>query len=252
MKARAAVVAEAGPGGRTRLAVLRSQAPLVLRPTATALYLVAGSAGPLGGDALELSVTVRAGARLVLRTVAAAVALPGGGESVLSWCLTVEAGGWLAVLPEPTIVAAGARHHAVTRVRVAVGGGLVLREEVLLGRYGESGGTYRGSIRADAGGEPLLRSELVLDGADPVTAGPASAVGARATGSLLVVDPAWAAPGCPPPGSARSGSAGPESAVMPLAGPGLLVSAAGPDARTLRAYLDAELLACNAWTRHAR
>jgi urease accessory protein len=228
------VVAEPGPHGGTRLAVLRSQAPLMLRPTAAALYLAASAAGPLGGDVLELSVTVRAGARLVLRTVSAAVALPGCEESSFAWWLSVEAGGRLAVLPEPTIVAAGARHRAVTRARVEAGGALVLREEVLLGRYGEPGGTYRGSVHADLGGEPLLRSELVLDGSDPVTAGPASAVGDRATGSLLVVDPAGT-------GSAGMGPHGTGSAVMPLAGPGLLVSAAGPDARTLRARLDAEL-----------
>ena len=57
--------------------MLRSQAPLILRQTPEAVYLVGGAAGPLGGDVLELRIDVRAGATLRLRTAAAAVALPG-------------------------------------------------------------------------------------------------------------------------------------------------------------------------------
>ena len=235
MRARAAVVAEAGRDGGTRLAVLRSQAPLTLRPTATALYLAAGAAGPLGDDDVHLSVTVGPGACLVLRTVAAAVALPGaGGHSSFVWTLSVAAGGRLAVLPEPTIVATAAEHRATTHAGVEDGGTLILREEVLLGRHGEPGGRYRSTLRVDVGGAPLLRSELTLDGADPVTAGPASAVGARACGSLLLVDPAYR-------DDRPAGWATREAAAMPLAGPGLLVTATGADARTIRAHLDRNL-----------
>jgi urease accessory protein len=233
MKARAAVVAEAGPDGRTRLAVLRSQPPIMLRPTPGALYLAASAAGPLGGDELHLSVDIGPGARLTVRSVAAAVALPGaGGCSSFAWTLSVADGGRLAVLPEPTVVADGAEHRAIVRAEVAAGGALVLREEVLLGRHGERGGRHLSSVRVDAGGRPLLRSDLILDGADPVSTGPASAVGARACGSLLLVDPVYA--DRPPPGWA-----GPQATAMPLAGPGLLVSAVGNDAGAVRTCLDA-------------
>jgi urease accessory protein len=232
MRARAAVVAEAGPDGRTRLAVLRSQPPIMLRPTPGALYLAASAAGPLGGDDLQLSVTVGPGAQLTVRTVAAAVALPGaGGASSFTWTLSVAAGGRLAVLPEPTVVADGAEHRAAVHAEVARGGTLVLREEVLLGRHGERGGRHLSSLRVDAGGRPLLRSELALDGTDPVSTGPASAIGARACGSLLLVDPAYA--DRPPPGWA-----GPQATAMPLAGPGLLVNAIGIDAGAVRTCLD--------------
>jgi urease accessory protein len=74
----AALTAEADAGGRTRLTLLRSQAPLVLRPAADAVYLAAGAAGPLGGDELDLTVSVGPDACLTMRTVAATVALPGG------------------------------------------------------------------------------------------------------------------------------------------------------------------------------
>jgi urease accessory protein len=229
------VVAEAGRDGGTRLAVLRSQPPLTLRPTATALYLAASAAGPLGGDQAHLSVTVGPGACVVLRTVAAAVALRGaGGGSSFTWDLSVAAGGRLAILPEPTIVATGARHHATTCARIEDGGALVLREEVLLGRHGEPGGRYQATVTVDVGGAPLLRSELCLDGTDPVTAGPASAIGARACGSLLLVDPAYR-------DRRPLGWADREAAAMPLAGPGLLVTASGSDARIIRAHLDQSL-----------
>jgi urease accessory protein len=236
VKARAAVVAAADRAGRTRLTTLRSQAPLTLRPTAAAVYLAASAAGPLGGDDLELSIVVGPGAELVLRAVAAAVVLPGTGASALTLRLSVAAGGRLTVLPEPTVVAAGACHHASTLAEVETGGALLLREEVLLGRHGEPGGRYRGLLRADVGGLPLLRHQLDLDGADPANLAPESMVGARATGTLLQVDPQWMDADRRP-----AGSADPQVAAMPLAGPGLLVTALCDDALTLRGLLDRHL-----------
>jgi urease accessory protein len=73
VRASAALVAELGADGSTRLPVQRSQAPLILRRTPEAVYLVGGAAGPLGGDVLELQIEVREGATLRLRTAAAAV-----------------------------------------------------------------------------------------------------------------------------------------------------------------------------------
>ena len=48
--ATASIEAAAGPGGVTRLPVLSSQVPLVLRRTPSAVYVVGGAAGPIGGD----------------------------------------------------------------------------------------------------------------------------------------------------------------------------------------------------------
>ena len=48
--AAARIEAVAGPDGVTRLPVLASQVPLVLRRTPSAVYLVGGAAGPIGGD----------------------------------------------------------------------------------------------------------------------------------------------------------------------------------------------------------
>ena len=235
MKALAALVAEPDEGGATRLPVQRSQAPLILRRTPDAVYLVGGAAGPLGGDLLDLRIDVREGATLRLRAVAASVALPGpdGRESVLSVTATVAAGARLEFLPEPTVAAAGSRHRTEMRVRLAAGAALMLRDEVILGRHGERGGTCRTRLHVDLAGAPLLRHEIDVCGADEASLGPAVLAGQRAVGSLLCVEPSWAAA---PAGQLPSGYA-PGVAVMPLAGPAVLVTALAHDALTLRQRL---------------
>ena len=279
MRAVAELVAEAGPGGSLRLPVQRSQAPLVLRRTADAVYLVSGAAGPLGGDTLELRIEVRAGATLRLRTVAAAVALPGryGEESRLTVTATVGPGARLEYLPEPTVVADGARHRTDVRVDLAEDAALILRDEVLLGRHGERGGACRTRLAVDRdsalGWRPLLRHELDISGTDPASLGPAVLAGHRAAGTLFTVDPGDAGVPAKVDGvtalyefdetagtvgtvgaggtGGGSGTAGtgvdgtgggtgaePWVAVMPLAGPARLVTALAHDTRTLRRRLE--------------
>lgn len=230
--AAASIAAVAGPGGATRLPVLASQAPLVLRRTPEAVYLVGGAAGPIGGDRLELRISVAAGAFLRVRTAAAAIALPGpdGAESVLRVQITVGEGGRLEYLPEPVVVTSGARHATVVSATLAAGAALLLRDEVLLGRHGEAGGASRSVLRADYAGRPLLRQSLEVDGADAASAGPAVLAGHRAVGTLLL-----AGPGHAPATAARSAA---EVAVLPLAGQGTLVTALADDAVTLRRRLD--------------
>ncbi|CAJ60098.1 Putative urease accessory protein UreD [Frankia alni ACN14a] len=264
---------ERGPQGAPRLAELRSDVPIVLRmtgvspvrtgaragagaradpgplPTMT-VHLVNGAAGPLAGDDLRLDISVGGGVRLVLRSVAATVALPGRGPGPSRLTVTAEVadGGELDLGPEPTVVADGADHQISTDVRLAATARLRLREEILLGRFGEPGGSILSTLRVDvaggaegpgadlAGGPfgwvPLLRQELLLGPQVPGLRGPAQLGGARAVGSLLVVAPAWA-------------GAGPDAAVaegvarLPLTGPGYLVSALADDAVTLRRRLTA-------------
>ena len=149
MIAAASIVAVAGPGGVTRLPVLASQVPLVLRRTPDAVFVVGGAAGPMGGDELALRISVGAGAFLRVRTAAASIALPGpdGLESVLRITVDVGAGGRLEYLPEPVVVSAVARHATIIRVTLAEGASLLLRDEVLLGRHGEAGGASRTVLR---------------------------------------------------------------------------------------------------------
>jgi urease accessory protein len=230
-------VAETAADGLTRLPVLRSQAPLVLRRTPEAVFLVGGAAGPIGGDTLNLRIEVRDGAVLRVRTAAAAVALPGldGFESALTVTAAVGPGGRLEYLPEPTVVAASARHATNIRVTLAEGASLLLRDELILGRHGEPGGTARTSLCVDYAGHPLLRQSLEVNGTDQASLGSAILAGHRAVGMLLRVDPPSTGVSIPQEADWCSGA---EFAVMPLAGPGIVITALAHDAVTLRKRLN--------------
>jgi urease accessory protein len=250
ISASAEIVAVAGAGGRTRLPVLSSQVPLVLRRTPEAVYVVGGAAGPIGGDELALRISVGAGAFLRVRTAAASIALPGpdGLESVLRVSVDVAAGARLEYLPEPVVVSAGARHATIIRATLAEGASLLLRDEVLLGRHGEAGGASRTELRVTYAGRPLLRQSLEVSGGDLADLGPAVLAGHRGVGTLLHVDPALDAhsvgasdpPGVVADRTTVAAVAGqPTVAVMALAGPGILVTALADDAVTLRRNLSA-------------
>ncbi|HYN92797.1 MAG TPA: urease accessory protein UreD, partial [Pilimelia sp.] len=191
MRATARIVAEADGAGGTRLAVLRGESPLLPRRTGPhEVHLVGGAAGPLGGDRLRVDVEVGPGARLCVRTVAASLALPGarGGESRFEVTARVGAGGRLRWLPEPLIAAAGCQHAALSTVDVAAGGWLCWREELVCGRHGERPGDARLATTVRYAGRTLYRQDLAVGPAAPGWAGPAVLGGARATGSLLIVD----------------------------------------------------------------
>lgn len=224
-------IVAAAAGGVSRLPVLQSQAPLVLRRTADAVYLVGGAAGPIGGDALVLRIEVQDGALLRVRTAAAAIALPGPDnlESVLTLTATVGPGARLEYLPEPVVATAGARHATFIHVNLAEGASLALRDELILGRHGEPGGAARTSLCVSYGGRPLLRHCLEVSGTDAASLGPAVLAGHPAAGILLHAGPAAECE--------RVARAWPEAAVMPLAGPGILVTALAHDAVTLRQRL---------------
>jgi urease accessory protein len=234
ISAAASIVAVAGPGGRTRLPVLASQVPLVLRRTPDAVYVVGGAAGPIGGDELALRISVGEGAFLRVRTAAASIALPGpeGLESVLRVTADVAAGARLEYLPEPVVASAGARHATIIRVTLAEGASLLLRDELLLGRHGETGGAARSVLNVDYAERPLLRQSLEVSGADAVT----MLAGHRAVGTALWVDPAGAAQTADAASTVDAAVA-----VMPLAGPGILVTALANDAVALRRCLSATL-----------
>ena len=71
------------------------------------------------------------------------------------------------------MVTAGARHATLVSVTLSARASLVLRDEVLLGRHGEAGGTVRSALRVCYAGRPLLRQSLEVSGTDPASLGPA-------------------------------------------------------------------------------
>jgi urease accessory protein len=190
----------------------------------------------MGGDDLRLEIDVGPGAELTLCTAAAAVALPGAEPSRLEIEARVGEGGSLRWLPEPTVAAAGAVHVTRTRIAVGPGGRLLWRDEIVLGRHGETGGSVSARLSVDFDGRPLLRHRLDAGPDHPAWATAAVGRGSRCAGSLLAVDPAWAGENGPPgPLVLEPGAA----AVLPLAGPAAHAVVLAPDALTLRRWLDA-------------
>ncbi|WP_033341791.1 urease accessory protein UreD [Catenuloplanes japonicus] len=245
MRAVARIVAAPDGRGGTSLPTLAGEPPLLVRRTGTRqpgvpadVHLVGGAAGPLGGDRLRIEITVESGAALVVRTVAASIALPTPhahgrpDTSLVEVHATVARGGLLHWLPEPLIGAAGCDHDAVTRVDVADGGTLVWRDELVCGRHGEDSGAVRLHTTVRYADRTLYRHDLTVGPAAPGWSGPA-VLGGRATGTLIVIDPAWS-DGGPPPATPLGDTA----AAMPLPGPAMLATAVGADLRAVRAPLE--------------
>jgi urease accessory protein len=126
------------------------------------VHLVSAAATPLGGDTIAIRVIVEPGARLRLRTAAATVALPGAATRQSRACWHVEAAGELDIDPEPTVVAADARHLTEVTVCLEDTSRLRIRERVQIGRTGEREGFWSGAMRADIAGTPLLRHRVEL------------------------------------------------------------------------------------------
>jgi urease accessory protein len=238
MRATARLVATVDAAGRTVLSTVRAQAPLLPRRTGTApdgapvVHLVGGAAGPLGGDRLTLDVEVGPGAALEVRAVAATVALPGSGRSVSTVTARVAAGGVLRWLPEPLIAAGGCDHVASSTVDVAAGGRLLWREVLVCGRHGEEPGDARLAMTVRHDDRPLLVHELAVGPAAAGWAGAAVLGGARVVGSMLAVG------SMPAVGDAEHGV----TAVLRLAGPGVLMLALGADVGEVLERVDAELV----------
>ncbi|MFJ7066156.1 urease accessory protein UreD [Streptomyces sp. NPDC101115] len=228
----------AGPDGS--LPVLESAGPFALRRTrATGPYtrvtVVGAMSAPLGGDRLALEAEVRDGARLLVDSAAATVALPGpdGAPASYEVRLAVGADAELRWLPEQLVCAAGSTLRTRTTVELAPTARLVLREEQVLGRHAEEPGTLTGRLTVRRAGRPLLDQELGHGpGASGGWDGPAVLAGHRATGQLLVVDPHFADK------PAETRLIGEHAVLVPLAGPAALVTAVAPDALALRRALD--------------
>lgn len=235
-------------GAASRVSVLRSQAPLVLRPTGpkgpeplvrrdgsvARVSLAAGAAGPVGGDDLLLEVRVGAGSTLLLNEVSATLLLPGpqGGRSRMRIAITVDDGGTLVWIPEPVIAARECDHLHEIDISLGRHSRLLMRDELVLGRHGEQPGRLRQHLRVRRGGRPLFNQRLDLGTGARGWNSPAVLGTRKCVGTVLVVDPDWDSE------KPEARVLGPDAALMPLAGPAVTVSALAPDAVNLRRALD--------------
>jgi urease accessory protein len=221
----------------TRIVELRGESPLVLRETPDALYLVAGAAGPLGGDQLDLAFEVGCGARLRVRSAAATLAQPGphGHESHTRTRLTVHDHGSLVWEPEPLVSVRGSRHVIETIVHLGEAARLVLVEELVLGRFDEPSGRVTSRLRVGRAGVPLVAHDLELGG-DAIGWSSHAVLGdARAVRTELHVGPASRIARTHLDGSTRA-------AALPLSGDATLVLALAPTLTAARAAAAAVIL----------
>lgn len=148
------------------------------------ISLVPEGALLLAGDAIEIDVSVDAGARLDLVEPAGTVAFDmRGGHARWDVRVRLGPGAVLTWAGEPFVVAAGANVSRALDLTLGTGAAVGLRECLVLGRYGEGPGQVRQRTTVSTEGEPVLVEDLPLDG---VTA-PGLLGGHRVLSSVLLV-----------------------------------------------------------------
>ena len=182
--------------GRTRCTTIHSDPPLTFRSTSAGLMWVGTTAGPIGGDDLHLTLRLEAKADLAVGSAGATIALPGpdGHTSSLLIDATLDDGASLIWRPEPTVIAAGARHRALTTIELGADTDLIWVEELVLGRHLEQPGRFSARLVVDGPNGAVLRTGTEIG--EPGWDGPAVLNGRRALGQVLLVGaPAqrWAA-----------------------------------------------------------
>lgn len=197
-----AKIGYAADGGTSRLAVLDQRSPLrVLFPRPVAgdpptAALVTTSGGLVGGDRLDVAVTVRGNAAaLVIGQAAEKVYRSLGSDCLVDVALGVSAGGWLEWLPQETILFDGARLRRQTALDVAADGRALAGEMLVFGRVARGETVTHGlvrdawSVRRD--GRLVWADALHMDGDDIAYCLGAEAgfAGARACATAVYVGP---------------------------------------------------------------
>lgn len=214
-------------------------------PRTARIALVATRALLLGGDHVRVEVHVGEGVELELVEVSGTVAYPGRGRSA-SWHVDVrvEADGLLVWDALPFVVAQEADVDRRTDVVLGPDAAALLRETVVLGRTGETGGRVRSRTRAEREQDGELFVEDLDLGEDRTL--PAILGTARVVDSVLLVGTRPPAPGDEPPADAAG--AGPLR--LDLDGPGAVARHLG--AGTHDSGLDAVAAAWAGAARAAR
>ncbi|MFD3655642.1 urease accessory protein UreD [Streptomyces sp. NPDC058620] len=230
--------------GTTTLPVLDGDGPFELRRlrsrgTEARVCVVGAMSAPLGGDRLRIEATARQGATLHITSAAATLALRGPTTQHASYDvhLTVAEDAELRWLPKPLICAAGSNLRQTWTIDLAPTARFMLREEQVLGRTGEPSGRVATRLTVRRGGHVLLDQEAAYGPGAPGWDGPAVLADHRATGQILIVDPAFEKK--PPKVQLLSDTPRDGQAVLtPLVGPAVLVTAVAPDGLRLRHLLD--------------
>ncbi|HEX8157163.1 MAG TPA: urease accessory protein UreD [Solirubrobacteraceae bacterium] len=145
-------------------------------------------AGPLSGDHDRVRIVVGAHATLVVRPIAATLALPGAARTRLELDIDVGPGARLVLEDPPLVVAAGADVERSTTLTLAAGAVAALRETLVLGRAGEPDGRLVSTLRVTDDASVLLHDALLLDPATSLKdAHVALPAGHRVAGTLYLL-----------------------------------------------------------------
>ncbi|MGW0791941.1 urease accessory protein UreD [Streptomyces sp. NPDC002911] len=231
-------------GGTTVLPVLDGDGPFELRRlrargTEARVCIIGAMSAPLGGDRLRIEVTAQQGAGLHITSAAATLALKGPTTAPATYDvhLTVEEHAELRWRPRPLICAADSNLRQTWTIDLAPTARLVLREEQVLGRTGEPPGHVTTRLTVRRCGQVLLDQEAEYGPGAPGWDSPAVLAGYRATGQILLVDPAFEEN--PPDVHVLVGPPEDGQAVLtPLPGPAVLITAVAPDGLRLRHLLN--------------
>ncbi len=155
--------------------------------------LVATTALLLGGDHVEIEIDVGPGAWLELIETAGTVAYDADGLAS-SWTVSIRVadGGLLIWSGEPFVVARGANVRRDTSIELGTGAVVCLRETLVLGRTGETGGALRSTLSvrqhdpAAKSDQEILMEDLDLTDAD-VRSLPGLIGGARVLDTVVLL-----------------------------------------------------------------
>lgn len=162
-------VIQGDPRARVDLAV-GALAPRLISRDAARAHIALAAAGMilLGGDDVHVDVSVGAGCLLEIEDVGGTIAYRADGRRS-SWTMEVHVaeGATLLWRGLPFVATDGADVERRTTLHLATGATAVIRETLVLGRHGESGGRLASSFVAGDADGPLLVEQLDLDGLAP-------------------------------------------------------------------------------------
>ncbi|MDQ0462660.1 urease accessory protein [Caulobacter ginsengisoli] len=183
-----------GPGRLYQQGCAQIRLPRLRADHAEAI-LINTAGGLTGGDMLDWTVEVEAGAAGVVTTQACdKVYRSSGGVANVTSRLSVGPSARLDWIPQETILFDEARLHRRLEADVAPDGRLLVLEAVVLGRAAMGETVRQASLkdrwRIRRGGRLLFADDLVLDGAvSEIAARPSLLAGAGAFASLLLIAP---------------------------------------------------------------
>jgi urease accessory protein len=241
----ASLTVRAGIGGEPIVSDVEEGHSLTFEPAPWGIWLVGSPDRPVGGQELQLRVSVGVGCCLEVRSQAPTVARPGpavpggsssGPASFTHTTVGVANDAMVTWCPQPGIASPGCHHINETVFQLTSNARLAWRDEVVLERWGDDyPGTWRSGVRIIRDGWPVVASELALGPGSGLWRSPAVLEGARALSMYVVVDPgheadAWC--------SSRESISGATGVALPLAGPGVQILAWGDDLGECRGVAD--------------